>query len=258
LNNNLIIVLPGAHKDDKTGEWTGIIKMPMTPEFRNINSQAWRSVEGIHGGQGDNAQKAAADLFDTVTGGVRTLSNPLVDIKTVLDGKDPRTGKQLVGDNLKGLPLDQQEYPTTSGAGRFVGKVLGTSPIQGDKILGSFGTAGASLKSGNALEAVTGNAKDTYTGAHGQKTASAFYDTYSPVKAQRDAASKEITNLVVQGKINEAKRKADEFNSSLSGKFKGFNDKYGNSDAYNKDWDKMMNQLFISTSDQSFQARATK
>lgn len=257
LNNNLIVVLPGAHKDDKTGIWSGIIKIPMTPEFRQVNSQVWRNVEGLKGGRGDNGQQAAMDLFDTITGGVRTLSNPLVDMKTILDGKDPRTGKQLVGDNLKDLPLDQQAYSTTSAAGTDLAKVLHTSPIQADKILGQFGTAGAALKSGNTLDAVSGNAKDTYTGAYGQKISNAFYDTYSPLKSQRQNVSKEVTNLVVQGKINEAKRKANEFNDSLTGKFSDFDKKYGKSDAYNKDWNDMMNSLFISTSDNAFKARAT-
>lgn len=255
LDNNLIITLPGiTKKDDKTGEWTGVIKIPITPEFRAINSQAWRQVYG--GTKGADGVRTAADLFDFMTGGVRTLSSPLVDIKTILDGKDPRSGEKLIDDDTAALPLNEQSYSTTSDAGRFVGGVLNTSPIQGDKILGQLGLTGQALKKGDPGQALADNATGTVSGAYGERLSDSFYKAYTPASAKRTQVSKEVTNLVKLGKLNEARRKATEYNQGLSERFSPFLQKYATSDAYDKKYDDMMNKLVIKTSDASFDSRA--
>ena len=254
LDNNLIVVLPGAHKDDETGEWTGVIKMPITPEFRTINSQAWRQTYG--GTKGADGVRVAADLFDFITGGVRTLTSPAVQIKSILDGNDPRTGEELLNDKMRDLPKEEQVYETTSDAGRFVGKIFNTSPIQGDKILGQFGVAGQAVRDGGPVDALGKSFKNTYTGGYGERASDSFYKAYSPINAQKTKVSKEVTELVKQGRINEARRKAEEFNTTVPGKFKDFVEKYGNSDAIDADWLEMMEGLEISTTGTAFKARA--
>lgn len=266
LDNNLIVVLPGAHKDDKTGQWTGIIKMPITPEFRTINSQAWRQVHG--GAQGADGVRMASDMFDFITGGVRTLSMPGLDIKSILDGKDPRTGEDLALGSTAELPKSEQQYDSTSGAGKaiaggvnYINRLAGgdgnaISPIQTDKLIGQFGMTGSAVKSGSPTEALGKSFTNTYTGAYGERASDSFYRAYSPVNAKKTAVSKEVTELVKQGKVNEARRKAEEFNETVAPKFSDFVSKYKNSDAYNEDWDDMMDSLLISTSGSSFKARA--
>lgn len=256
LDDNMIVVLPGAHKDDKTGEWKGIIKIPLAPEFRAINQTTWRTVRGQMGGEGPEASHVAWSLFDAVTGGVRSSENPLVSTRRILSGEDPRTGERIIKGDMANLPKEEQLYETTSGAGKFVGKVLGTSPIQGDKILSQFGLAGQTARNGGEpVNAIEENLKNRFTGAYGERVNDSFFKTYSPLKARRDKASKEVTDLVKQGKPNEAKRRAAEFNATLPGSFSEFNEKFGDSEDYDPMFDEMLEGLMIRTSEASFKSR---
>ena len=257
LDDNLVVVLPGASKDDKTGEWSGVIKIPLAPEFRAINQTTWRSVTGMMGGKGPDASHVALSLFDTITGGVRTSQNPLLTTYGILAGQDPQTGEQLIKGNMANLPKEEQMYEWTSGAGKFVGGVLNTSPIQGDKILSQFGLVGQTAKNeGKPVEAVVENVINRVTGAYGESAANSFYKTYSPLKSKRTAISAEITSLIKQGKRNEARTKANEYNESLRGTFASFDEKYGTSEARDPGWNDLMNGLTIKTSDSGFNARA--
>lgn len=82
-----------------------------------------------------------------------------------------------------------------------------------------------------------------------------FYKTYNPVSAKRRTASAEITALIKAGKPNEARRRAAEFNATLPGKFSELNKKYGNTKAWDPEWDEMMSGLFIRTGERSIEAR---
>jgi hypothetical protein len=257
LDDNMIVVLPGAHKDTESGEWKGIIKVPLAPEFRAINQTTWRAVRGAMGGEGPEASHVALSLFDAVTGGVRSSENPLISTRRILAGEDPRTGERIIKGDMANLPKEEQLYDTTSNAGKIVGGVLGTSPIQGDKILGQFGLAGQTAKNGgDPVEATKDNVSNRFTGGFGESAANSFFKTYSPVKARRDKVSKEVTSLVQQGKLGEARRKAEEFNSSLNGKFSSFDDKFGKDENYDPQWDDLMEGLFIRTSEKAFTSRA--
>jgi hypothetical protein len=267
LDDNMIVVLPGAHKDDKTGEWTGIMKVPLAPEFRALNQTTWRSVRGAMGGDGPGASQIALSLFDTITGGVRNSENPLVATRRILSGEDPRTGEQIVKGDMANLPKAEQVYSSTSEVGKnvagfansaskfFGGKDV-VSPIQADKLLSQVGLVGATAKNGgDPVRAVGENVNNRVSGAFGEKASDSFYNTYSPIKSKRDKVSREVTDLVKQNKLNEARRKAEEFNDSLTGKFSSFNKKFGASDAYDANWNDMMKGLFIKTGDDSFKAR---
>lgn len=257
LDNNMIVVLPGAHKDESTGTWTGIIKVPLAPEFRAINQTTWRSTRAAMGGDGPKGSQVALSLFDAVTGGVRTSENPLLTTQKILAGQDPRTGEQIIKGDMANLPKGEQTYATTSGAGKFVGKLLHTSPIQGDKLLSQFGLVGQTAQNGGKpVSAVVNNVANRFSGAYGETAANSFYDTYSPIKTRRDKISKEVTDLVQAGKVGEATRKAQDFNKTLPGSFSEFGKKYGKSSAYDKNWDNMLNGLMIRTSEKSLKSRA--
>lgn len=265
LDNNMVVVLPGASKNKETGEWEGVIKVPLAPEFRAMNQSIWRGVRGAMGkGDGPEASHIALSILDTITGGVRTSQNPLIDTVRILSGEDPRTGERIVKGSMADRPKSEQAYDSTSGAANFaadtvnnIDKFFGgegnkVSPIQADKFIGQFGLAGQTVKNGgNPVEAVTENVSNRFSGAYGERAADSFFKTYTPIKSQRDKASKEVTELVKAGKIGEAKRKAEEFNKSLQGKFSDYYSKY----EPNEDWDDMAQGLFIKTSDSAFSAR---
>lgn len=256
LDNNMVVVLPGASKDPQTGIWSGVIKVPLAPEFRAINQSTWRGVQGMMGGQGPSASKVALSLFDSVTGGVRTSENPLITTQKILAGQDPRTGKRLVDGSMADLPLNEQYYATTSDAGKKLGGLLHTSPIQADKILGEFGLAGGTAKNGGRpIKAITDNVGNRFTGSYGEKASSAFFDAYTPAKAERDRTSKQINDLLLQGKKNQAARIADEYNQNLAKRFHHFFVTYSDSPAYDKSWNQLLDTLPISTSEKSFNTR---
>jgi hypothetical protein len=257
LDDNLVVVLPGAHKDDSTGEWTGIVKIPLAPEFRAINQTTWRATRDMATGSNDlDTAHVAWSIFDTITGGVRSSENPLVSTRRILSGEDPQTGERIIKGDMANLPTEDQVYEWTSGAGKVVGKVLNTSPIQGDKILSQFGLVGATAKNGGKpVEATVENVTNRVSGAYGETASKSFFNTYSPLKAKRDKASKEVTDLVKAGRRNEATRKANEFNDTLRGSFGNFQEKYGQSDAFDPAWNDLMSGLIIKTGDRSFDAR---
>jgi hypothetical protein len=258
LDNNAIVVLPGAHKDDKTGDWSGIIKIPLAPEMRSLNATAWRTVSGMAGQGGPSAMSTATALFDTVTGGVRTLENPYVDTAKIIAGQDPMTGERLVKGDMEDLPKSEQKYDSTSAAGSRIAALTGNriSPIQADKILGQFGDVGKTLKNGgHAGDAVAGDVKNRVSGASGESIADSFYKAYSPAQAQRSKVSKEVTELVKSGRNQEAKRKANEYNDTLADRFSPFLRQYKTSDQYDDKWDEQLDSLVIKTTGDAFEAR---
>lgn len=259
LDNNLIIVLPGANKDEKTGKWNGIVKIPLAPEFRALNQTTWRETRAAMGGDGPSGSHVALSIFDAITGGVRTGENPLITTQKILAGQDPMTGKRIINGSMADLPTSEQKYSTTSAAGTAVGNLLHTSPIQGDKILGQFGIAGKTAQNGGRpVQAVTDTVSNRFAGARSETQQSAFYDAYGTAKAKRDKASKEVTDLLTQGKINEAKRKANEYNASIPKYFAAYMQHHPEAAGYNKEWDPLLTQLPIKTTDTAFNARLKK
>lgn len=269
LDNNMIVVLPGASKNKDTGKWEGIIKIPLAPEFRALNTSVWRGVRGATGGEGPSASNIALSLFDTITGGVRTGENPYVDTAKILSGEDPLSGERLVKGNMADLPKSEQAYSTTSAAGNniagfvngvdkfFGGEGQKISPIQSDKILGQFGLAGQVIKAdGDAVGATTKNVGDKFTAARGEAASDSFYKAYSPAKASRDKASREVTSLVKSGRISEAKRKAQEYNDTIANRFSDYGSDYYKKDGDNEDWHDMLSGLYIKTTENAFTARA--
>ena len=260
LDNNMVVVLPGAEKDKKTGEWKGIIKIPLAPEFRAINQSAWRGVRGAMGkGDGPGASQIALSIFDSVTGGVRTSENPLVTSLRIISGQDPNTGKQIVPPHLADLPKEEQIYKNTSDAGKFAGNLFGISGIQGDKLLNQFGIPGRiATRNEDPVEATAETAINRVSGAYGEKATTAFYNSFNPANSARQKASKQVTDLIKQNKRNQARRVAEEYNETLTNRFsKLFNDYHGTS-AYDDEWDDRIESLFIKTTDKAFDARLKK
>lgn len=102
LDNNLVIGI-NPRKNEETGEWEGIIKIPVAPELRPVFSQTWKTVYGITtdeatqqelGIQGnDDLSNYALTMFDFMTGDARSLNNPTVNLGySLMTGKDVRNG----------------------------------------------------------------------------------------------------------------------------------------------------------------------
>ncbi|HRF69925.1 MAG TPA: hypothetical protein PKV66_00680, partial [Candidatus Pelethenecus sp.] len=128
LDNNLILVLPGARKDPKTGEWTGIIKLGVTPELRPVVSAINASFSPTQ--SGIPVKQLATAVFDFVTGGTRNNRSPALETGYgVVTGKDPRTGRDIYDETMT-------EEERRAAAGKYVagnfgipGKVIANQDI---------------------------------------------------------------------------------------------------------------------------------
>lgn len=97
IDNNIIIVLPGASKNEETGEWSGVIKMPLAPELRPVN----KAINETFLGQGVPVKQYAMSMFDFLTGQARQNSSPVAEIATgIQTGTDPRTGRPIYDETM--------------------------------------------------------------------------------------------------------------------------------------------------------------
>jgi uncharacterized protein YukE len=157
LDNNVVVVLPGARKDPKTGEWTGIIKLPIAPELRPMNSAVWKTFNTNE--EGVPTKAYALSVFDFVTGQSRTLNNPLVQTGAgIATGKDPRTGRDIYDETM--TPEEKQ-----AAIKKY--------------IAGSLGTPGkvVAAKDGERGQAFLDTFVDKVYGAKGLSDGGKFYKT---------------------------------------------------------------------------------
>lgn len=146
IDNSANIVLPGAHKVTKEeaqssngkleeGEWTGVIKIPLPPELRPFNRAVRNSIQSGAGEQGVPIKDLALATVDVITGGARTLNNPVVNIGMgVATGVDPRTGRVITDqDNTdEDNKRSQQQFVARSFGlpGRIIAEAQeGKSPV---------------------------------------------------------------------------------------------------------------------------------
>jgi len=195
LDNNYTIVLPGASKDPKTGQWSGIIKVPVSPEFRALNQALWRGTYDQLNEEAAQDQTSlgsvAVNAFDFVTGGLRGSSNPFVETGRIVVGQDPKSDplnpKDLIQGDMKDQAKRDQFYESTSDAAKFLAGLTGNnlSPIQVDKILSQFGLAGKIVKNKdqNPLKTVGETFKDTVSGGYGQTDTSKYYEKLDSIKS---------------------------------------------------------------------------
>lgn len=162
LDNNWTIVLPGASRNEK-GEWSGVIKIPLTPDLRPFNRATWRSVLSATAGEGVDAGLMAGELFNQFTGDIATSiydksrtddgNNPLngflsggalaTQVK-IMAGVDPRTGQPLADENISRLDRKDQATDYTSPGARFIAELTGgaVTPLQADASLAQMGGFG--------------------------------------------------------------------------------------------------------------------
>jgi hypothetical protein len=145
--------------------------------------------------------------------------------------------------------------------------MFGTSPLKVDTwIKETFGEAGTNVQ--NSVDRIDNNDPNSiggrsltesvqrrFSGAPGGADTTAFYDSYNKANSARKVTSAKVTELVKAGRINEAKRRAEEYNQSIGGRLQSFMDNYKNSPNYDTAWDDKINSLPIKTSESAFTAR---
>lgn len=262
LDRDIYIVLPGASKDAETGEWSGIVQIPIPPELRSINKMARESTQNFVTGEGQSPTSTATALFDFFTGGVRTVENPGVDTLRILSNVNPQSdlfkSEPLVKGDMANLPKDQQVFAGTSEAGKFFANNpaaswlrevtgVGVSPVQADALLGQFGFVGNLAKGRSTGEQL----EKRFTNAYGQTTGSRYYKEYALVDALRNSASKEITQDVKAKNLDGAFQRAEEFNQEVDDAMTRYARTYGADSELLTE----LNNLKIKLTDRSIKAR---
>lgn len=245
----LTLAIPYGGKDDKGNQ--KVVYIPFMPSFMTLPRAAIEGGSAIAKGDLEGASAAAGKFLSMpIQTGSQILNNkdyfgrPIVVDQQTAQNTRQEEDSNLVKWKKRAMYLAGQASPA---AVRGVLDAAAGKPIEQN--LAQVGEA--PVRFGTLSQRSTKQA--SYS--PGEVTSS-FYDTYNPLEAKKRKATKEVTDLVKQGRLNEAKRKADEFNASLHGKFGKYYSKYGANPSDDPMWDEMLNGLFISTSERSFKARA--
>lgn len=286
--NNFIIVMPGAHKKED-GSYEGVIKIKKPAGVAGFVEPVRKFMEYQHATGKDlssflkeNGAGMAMD-FASDQGPVKFSRDGKFDllgaagsltpvaIKPTLEAalnKDMYTGRDIVSDKLAEKPTDEQTSKQKSLLGSAIAGQLGVAPKHVDHFIkGQFGEFGTNIQ--NAADRLAGaddewaggrsidkSISRRFSGAAGGEATTAFYNTYNPAANARKRASEQVTDLIQQGKWNEAKRRAAEYNETIAKRFSGFMHDHADSAGYDDSWDDKINKLYLSTSVKSFKARA--
>lgn len=286
--NNFILVMPGAHKNED-GTYEGVLKIKKPPGVASFVEPVRKFMEYQHATGKDlssflqeNGAGMAMD-FASDQGPVKFSRDGKFDllsavgsltptvIKPTLEAalnKDMYTGRDIVSDKLAEKPTDEQTSKQKSLLGSALANQLGVAPKHIDHFIkGQFGELGTNIQ--NAADRLAGaddewaggrsidkSISRRFSGAAGGAATEAFYNTYNPAANARKRASEQVTSLIQQGKWNEAKRRAAEYNETIAKRFSGFMHDHADSAGYDDSWDDKINKLYLSTSVKSFKARA--
>lgn len=286
--NNFIIVMPGAHKKED-GSYEGVIKIKKPAGVAGFVEPVRKFMEYQHATGKDlssflkeNGAGMAMD-FASDQGPVKFSRDGKFDllgaagsltpvaIKPTLEAalnKDMYTGRDIVSDKLAEKPTDEQTSKQKSLLGSAIASQLGVAPKHVDHFIkGQFGEFGTNIQ--NAADRLAGADDEwaggrsidksiarRFSGAAGGEATTAFYNTYNPAANARKRASEQVTSLIQQGKWNEAKRRAAEYNETIAKRFSGFMHDHADSAGYDDSWDDKINKLYLSTNVKSFKARA--
>lgn len=214
LDNNFTIVLPGATRDEN-GNWSGVVKIPVTPDFRAINSAAWQNAYKVAHNEGVDPGLVAGKLFEEFTGqmgssiydnkvaekagtpiaGVFTGS-PALNVGKILTGINPTTGAPLSDSDMSLRPRTEQAYDSTSNFANNASELTNgaLTPIQVDKLLGQFGNTGRALKDDEPGWGKFFDFKGALTGGTGQtdkqKETKQYFDNIDAVSRAIDPNDK--------------------------------------------------------------------
>ena len=189
LDNNIFIVLPGAYKDDKTGKWEGVLKLPTPPEYRSLNSIIWKQGLANAKQEGVDPKVYAAAAFDFMTGAVRNQESPVYNTATsFLTNVNPSTGNEIVPKDLKDEPLSKQVNAGTSPAAKKIGELTNTSPLQVQNTLRQFALPGQVISGIGTDKGVGGTLADAaiskFYGAYGQSSGARYYENRDKVASK--------------------------------------------------------------------------
>jgi hypothetical protein len=286
-DNNFVVITPGATWNEKTRKWDGVLLFKKPPGVKDFAEPVRKFMEykasKPDSNIGDFLKDKGGDIAVDVAKSMQPLdfSSPerllgsitpqiLKPTAEAILNRNFFTGKDIVPEKmLKEDPADQK-YKHYSQLTGHIATMFNTSPLKVDHwIRQTFGEAGTNAQHyidrtmGAPEEARGGRSlpesiSRRFLGAPGGEDESAFYDIYSKAYRAKEKASSRVTELIKAGRMNEAKRRAEEYNETVDGRFSGFFEQYGNSPTFNDEWVAKKDKLKIPITDRSFKARAKR
>lgn len=281
---NFVVVTPGAKWNEEKKKWDGVILMKKPQGFKEFAEPVRQFLEyksqDPNSGLGDFIKDKKGDLTHDFTNAMTPIdfSSPDKFLSSVTPqilkptaqailNKEFFTGEDIVKGNLQDQAPADQKYDQYSRLSAHIAGMFNTSPLKVDSwIKNTFGEVGTNVqnladsvdnKNKNSVggRSLTESIERRFSGAPGGADTDAFYNTYNPSYSARKVTSSKVTDLVKAGRINEAKRRAEEYNSSIKDRFRPFIERYKSSPNYDPAWDDKINSLLIKTSDGAFEAR---
>lgn len=290
---NFVVVSPGAKWNEGKKKWDGVYLMKKPQGYKEFAEPVRKFIEykaGKGDSLGDFLKEQGGDIatdFGAKVGPIDFSSEnaflssvtpqALKPTAEAILNKDFFTGRDIVSPTLgKNAPQDQK-YEEYSQLTSWIAGQFNTSPLKVDKwIKATFGEAGTNIqnsadyiinKSGVKAPGDNPNANiggrslpesisRRFSGAPGGEDTTAFYKSYTPAVNQRAVVSKKVTELIKQGKRNEAARRAEEYNATIENRFQDFFSQYKGSPTYDPSWDEDISSLHIPITKASFNARA--
>jgi hypothetical protein len=287
---NFVLISPAAHWNEEKKKWDGVYMMKKPPGMSEFAEPVRKFIEyqtannpdakkGLAGFLQEEGGDIAGDMVNSVS--PVDFSSPDKFLSSVtpqilkptaeaIVNRNFFTGKNIVPDSMSDLPAEDQKYENYSQLTSWIGGMFNTSPLKVDQwIKQTFGEVGTNAQyytdrlTGAPEEAQGGRSLSEsitrrFAGAQGGADTDAFYKAYTPASNNRRQTSKQITELVKQNRLNEARRKAEEFNETITNRFETFMRSYGNSPNYKEDWDEMINNLRIPTTERAFSVRKSQ
>ncbi len=250
--NNIILILPGAKKGSN-GKYEGVIKMPVNPAFAAVNNAITKQIEGTGNLVTDTAKALAETVQPFSTDPMKFASQITPQaIKPFVEhfaNKDLFTGAPIIpkyidGKDTSKMTPSEQVKADTSGTARGLASIFGISPIRVEKLFSQLG-AGVGKNvlnaSDNVLAAmgvipkeqiggqsVSEGLAGALTQATGGKREQVLYEIINSPQLQsnRGRTVDELQSLADQGRIDEAQRRARQYNSDMEKMLETFNKDY--------------------------------
>lgn len=207
LDTNAVIMTPGAHRatdeeiaasngELKDGDWVGVIKIPVAPDYNPLTRAAWKTGYALSKGEAPDIKMLAGELSNFITGdqkrnyyddsmgreGIgRVLpSSSTKNLIVTASGVEPRTGRPIANDRLRTKPRTEQYTSITSETAKKLSNAFGgaLTPQQVDSLFDQAGYVGDLVQSasrGGLKQAATAPFKKAFFGSKGQSSGAKYY-----------------------------------------------------------------------------------
>lgn len=236
---NLIMVL---------GSGRGYIKVPLPPGMREFANPLRDFIESEYLGDRQSLLETAKDIFVDAFSPIGTTGGEVVSnlipqavkpAAEIMMNRNLFTGQEIIPDNLQDKAPEDQVFNSTPQIYRDIAQMFGVSPLQVQKVVQGYsasGGEGALTGVDLARGAETGGRSlpEQLAGRFFQpevkgsgRVSNKFYETYNPLKAEKEKISGQITDAVKGGDIERASSLALQVNQRIEDEKNRLNTTYG-------------------------------